>query len=59
MTSIQEIKDAVNAGKTVHWSNKGYVVLCDSIGQWLIQFTLNGHCVGLTAEYDPQDFFIA
>ena len=59
MKSLQDIKDAVKAGKTVHWSNTGYVVFCDSIGQWLIKFLPNNHCFGLTDAYDPQDFFTA
>ncbi len=59
MNTIQEIKDAVTSGKTVHWSNKGYIVLCDTLGQWFIKFTPNGHCTGLTDDYNPKDFFTA
>jgi hypothetical protein len=47
MTLI-EIKQAVEAGRTVHWASTGYVVIKDSIGQWLIRCLFNGSCIGLT-----------
>lgn len=46
--NIAEIKQAVDAGLTVHWANRGYRVIKDSIGQYLIKFDPNGHCIGLT-----------
>ena len=46
--TIDEIKAAINAGKTVHWANEGYVVYQDCHGQYLITFTPNGSTVGLT-----------
>ena len=45
---LDEIKAAVRAGKTVHWSNDGYVVTEDRLGQWHIVFTSTGHAIGLT-----------
>lgn len=63
--NIQEIKTAVEAGKTVHWSNAGYVVTKDSIGQFHITFKQNQSSVGLTNRAgnrlngQPQDFYIA
>lgn len=46
--TLQEIKDAVESGKRVFWSNTGYEVIRDSIGQWLIKCRMNGSCIGLT-----------
>ena len=45
--NVNEIKKAVDEGKQVHWSNVGYTVIKDNIGQYLIQHW-NGHCIGLT-----------
>ena len=62
--NLEEIKAAVEAGKTVHWSNTLYVVIKDSIGQWLIKCTDNDHCVGLThrdgvtMNGKPEEFFL-
>jgi len=44
---LQEIKDAVKAGKTVHWSNEAYVVICYG-EQWDILCLQNRHAIGLT-----------
>ena len=46
--NITEIKTAVDAGKFVHWSNEGYVVRKDILGQYLIVFKPNGSAIGLT-----------
>ena len=46
--NIAEIKTAVDAGKSVHWSNEGYVVRKDRLGQYLIVFEPNGSAIGLT-----------
>ena len=43
-----EIKQAVDEGKTVHWSSEAYVVIKDSKGQYLIKCIPNNHCIGLT-----------
>lgn len=62
--TLEEIKAAVNTGKTVCWSNYGYVVVHDQVGQWLIKFTPNNHCIslthqdGVTMNGKPEDFFI-
>ena len=34
--TLNEIKAAVDAGKTVHWANHAYTVIKDRIGQYLI-----------------------
>ena len=63
--TLEEIKAAVLAGKTVHWMNTGYVVVRDSKDQWLIKFLPNDHCVGLThrdgttVNGRPEEFFLA
>lgn len=50
--TLEEIKAAVEAGKTVHWSNDSYVVqkfiLRDGGEQWLIKCLNNQSCIGLT-----------
>lgn len=45
--TLEEIKTAVNEGKTVHWSNEGYTVITDKRGQYLIKH-INGSAIGLT-----------
>ena len=63
--TLQEIKSAVDRGLTVCWFNPGYVVVKDSLGQYLIKFTANGHCIGLTNRAgdqlngQPEDFFVS
>jgi len=62
--TLPEIKAAVLEGKTVCWNNASYVVIRDSIGQWLIQYTPSGYCIGLTHRDETtmngkeSDFFI-
>jgi hypothetical protein len=62
--NLQQIKQAVNSGHTVHWKNKAYSVIVDSIGQWLIICHLNDYCFGLTWRDEitmngkPEDFYI-
>lgn len=46
--TLQEIKDAIEAGKKVYWSNKGYVVHKATSGEYLITFTSNQSTIGLT-----------
>jgi|TARA_R110000787_G_scaffold285012_1_gene399558 hypothetical protein len=46
--NIKDIKTAVDAGKTVHWANIGYVVRKDRLGQYLIAYLPNGSAIGLT-----------
>jgi len=62
--TLDEIKEAVDAGKDVRWSNTLYVVLRDSVGQYLVRCTSNGCCWGLTwrdgvtMNGDEKDYFI-
>jgi hypothetical protein len=46
--NAQQIRDLVDAGKTVYCDTKSYVVIKDSIGQYLIKCPDNGYCIGLT-----------
>lgn len=63
--TLEEIKTAVDEGKTVNWSNGAYQVIKDTVGQWFIRCTINGHCIGLThrdgvtMNGKPESFFIA
>ena len=62
---LQEIKDAVLAGKTVHWKNEGYEVMRDKVGQWFIICCFNESMTGLTwadgvtMNEREEDFFVA
>ena len=63
--TLTEIKSAVMAGKTVNWKQRNYVVLKDSIDQWLIKCTDNDSCIGLThrdgltMNGEGKDFYIS
>jgi len=63
--NINEIKTAVDAGKTMRWVNTGYVVRKDGLGQYLIVYLPNGSAIGLTNRAGTQlngaegEFFIA
>ena len=65
---LDQIKAAVESGKTVHVGNAAYIVVKDVMKtstQWLIKCTLNNHCIGLThadgitLNAKEEDFFIA
>jgi len=62
--TLQEIKDAVLAGRTVHWKSKSYEVMRDGVGQWFIVCRFNGSLSGLTwsdgvtMSEKPEDFFL-
>ena len=59
LTTIEQVKRAVDSGKSVHWSNNGYKVIRDSSGQYLIVWNHHGageNFVGLGADYFSQDF---
>ena len=44
----QQIRTAIDDGKTVYWHHDGYQVIKDSIGQYLIKCLWNDYCIGLT-----------
>lgn len=60
--TLDEIKAAVDAGKTIHWKNTGYKVVKDCYG-YLIDY-YNKSCIelthkdGVTLNGKPEDFFI-
>lgn len=63
--TLEEIKAAVDAGFTVHWSNPLYKVERWSNGSYEIVCQDNGHAIGLTwldgvtMNGKPEDFYIA
>ena len=62
--TIEQIKAAIEAGKTVCWKADNYIVSKDTIGQYLITCTNNNHAIGLTwkdgitLNGEESDFFI-
>lgn len=52
--TAQEIKKAVDEGKTVYSGNEAYTVVKDKLGQYLIKCSLNGYCVGLSGQEGTQ-----
>jgi len=46
--NLEQIKDAIARGRTVHWANRGYEVIRDSVPQYLIHCTMNDSYIGLT-----------
>lgn len=46
--TLEQIKHAIEHGWIVHWSHQGYVVIKDSVGQYLIRCISNDSCIGLT-----------
>ncbi len=61
--TLEEIKSAIDAGKTVCWSHTGYEVRLKN-GNYNIVCLSNNHCIGLTWEDGvtmngkEKDFFI-
>ena len=45
--TIEEIKAKVLSGTKVYWANRAYEVK-NHKDQWLVECSLNGHCIGLT-----------
>lgn len=69
--TLQEIKDAVEAGKTVHWATTAYTILKDQLRdgkhQWLIAYKRGQRDAsyvgltwrdGITVNGRPEQFFI-
>lgn len=46
--TLQEIKQAILSGKTVHWCNERYTVKIGAADYFYIIDKYNGSCVGLT-----------
>ncbi len=46
--TLQEIKQAIEEGKTVCWANKGYRVIKAANGEYLIVFLADKNIIGLT-----------
>jgi hypothetical protein len=45
--TLQEIKQAIEDGKTVYWANLSYTVVKDKNNEYLIKHS-TGNCIGLT-----------
>ena len=65
--TLEQIKAAVDAGKTVHWASHNYQVVKGiekAIGHWFIVCTDNDSTIGLTHRDEvtmngkPEQFFI-
>lgn len=62
--TINEIKQAVNEGKTVCVGTTAYIVTRDNLNQWFIRCKLNNYLIGLThsdgitLNNKPDAFFI-
>lgn len=46
--TLFEIKTAIYNGHSVYWKSPIYRVSLDTLGQYLITCTKNGHSIGLT-----------
>lgn len=65
--TLQEIKDAVNAGKIVYWVHEGYKVIrfgYNNDYEYYIQFRTGNvlgltHADGVTLNGDESEFYIA
>ncbi len=63
--TLEQIKNAVLSGNTVHWKTAAYTVIQDSIGQWLVVCPSTRGCWGLTwangvtLNGEPGEFFVA
>lgn len=60
---LEQIKEAVDAGKIVNWMSSAYEVIKDSKGQYLIRYVPTNDCVGLTDSEgnltnEPYTFFL-
>ena len=62
--TLDQIKAALDAGEKVHWQNRGYNVIKDKIGQYLVVCPSTGGCWGLThrdgvtMNGKPEEFYI-
>lgn len=62
--TLNQIKEAVKAGKTVCWKTSAYEIVNDNKNQWLIVCKINNSAIGLTwmdgktMNGDEQDFFV-
>lgn len=58
MKSYEEVREAVNAGKTVRCNgSKAYKVIKDNLSQYFVVCETNGHLVGIKA-YNYCDFYV-
>lgn len=62
--TVAHIQKLVDLGMPVYWKTKAYKIVKDAWGEYLIQCSLNGHCIGLTHQDgttlngEPHEFFV-
>ena len=56
-TTLDEVKAAHLAGKTVHWKNDGYTVKVDCDGDFIVRCFNGSSCI--LRDHNPSDFFTA
>ena len=56
-TTLDEVKAAHLAGKTVHWKNVGYTVKVDCDGDFIVRCFNGSACI--LRKHNPSDFFTA
>jgi hypothetical protein len=54
LTTIPEIKAAIDAGRPVKCDSEAYDVIKDRLGQYLIICRSNGYCIGLHGQEGTQ-----
>ncbi len=63
--TLQEIKDAIDAGKVVHWVSSLYEITKDCYSKYHICCPVSGACIGLTwkdgttLNGDESDFYLS
>jgi len=59
LNSIEQIKQLVLKGESIFYRSNGYQVVQNKLtNQFLVKCLFNGYCVGLTDEYNPDDFYM-
>ena len=56
MTTINQAKEAVEQGHTVHWKSDAYTLRKDSKGEWWVD-SITGFVTPLSGD-KPEDFYI-
>ena len=61
--TLEQIKYHVDNGRPVYWLSDMYQVIKNNVHDYMIECTLNGHCIGLTwsdgktLNGQPDDFY--
>jgi hypothetical protein len=57
MMTLDQAKDAIERGHTVHWKSEAYTLRRDSRGDWWVD-SVTGFVTPLKG-HKPEDFFVA